>query len=259
MPLAITSLGAGSRKPAQEAVGPRLCGNSKGGVNAGDAGAERAFWISDTTVDGARFPLLPPEDLPVRHRCTSCRKCGYGRPFGSQSGLMTLKIWQDVPENLLLYWPIVPEKRHFHQESVGIGAAAERPGTREEGSQRQGVRFLRHFPHGRPGAGCGRCRWRGGDRRLLKDVPILAPSGRREPLRVQPGQSEAGNGLGPAPTSWKRPGRTGPGHRLDPATDWTRQSNGNTRHPLVHSSPVPNGKARAGHREPGPARSLRER
>ena len=127
-----------------------------------------------------------------------------------------LPEWPNDPENLLLYWPIVPEKRHFHQESVGAGAAAERPGTRKEGSQHQGVRFLRHFPHGRPGAGCGRCRWRGGDRRLLKDVPILAPSARREPLRVQPGQSEAGNGLGPAPTSWKRPGRTGSGHRLAP-------------------------------------------
>ena len=26
---------------------------------------------------------------------------------------MTLKIWQEVPENLLLYWPIVPEKRRL--------------------------------------------------------------------------------------------------------------------------------------------------
>ena len=28
---------------------------------------------------------------------------------------MTLKIWQEVLENLLVYWPIVPEKRHAIQ------------------------------------------------------------------------------------------------------------------------------------------------
>jgi hypothetical protein len=43
------------------------------------------------------------------------RKCGNGRRPGSQSGLMTLKIWQEVLENLLVYWPIVPEKRHAIQ------------------------------------------------------------------------------------------------------------------------------------------------
>ena len=99
MPLAITSLGAGSRKPGQEAVGPRLCGNSKGGVNAGDAGAERAFWISDTTVDGARLPLLPPEELPVRQPCTSQPKWRNGRRFGFQ-GPRVPKIPQHTPPNL---------------------------------------------------------------------------------------------------------------------------------------------------------------
>ena len=43
------------------------------------------------------------------------RKCGNGRRPGSQNGLMTLKIWQEVLENLLVYWPIVPEKRHAIQ------------------------------------------------------------------------------------------------------------------------------------------------
>ena len=43
------------------------------------------------------------------------RKCGNGRRPGSQSGLITLKIWQEVLENLLVYWPIVHEKRHAIQ------------------------------------------------------------------------------------------------------------------------------------------------
>ena len=43
------------------------------------------------------------------------RKCGNGRRPGSQSGLMTLKIWQEVLENHLVYWPIAPEKRHAIQ------------------------------------------------------------------------------------------------------------------------------------------------
>ena len=35
---------------------------------------------------------------------------------GSQSVLMTLKIWQEVLENLLVYWPIVPEKQSLKND-----------------------------------------------------------------------------------------------------------------------------------------------
>ena len=48
--------------------------------------------------------------LPVRHRCTSKTKCDDGRRPGSQSGLMTLKIWWVDPEKLPIHWPIDPEQ-----------------------------------------------------------------------------------------------------------------------------------------------------
>ena len=49
-------------------------------------------------------------NLPVRHRCTSIPKCGNDRRCGSQSGLMTLKIWWVDPEKLPIHWPIDPEQ-----------------------------------------------------------------------------------------------------------------------------------------------------
>ena len=43
-------------KPARRPVGPSLCGNNKGGVNAGEIGLrKKSFWTGETTVDEERF------------------------------------------------------------------------------------------------------------------------------------------------------------------------------------------------------------
>ena len=94
------------------------------------------------------FLYLHSENLPVRHRCTSLRKCRNGRRFSSQSGLMTLKIWPLVPENLPVYWPLVPEKRHCERvtfPSTTINITTFEAGA-ELGSVRPWVRVGQNFP-----------------------------------------------------------------------------------------------------------------
>ena len=71
------------------------------------AGAHRNLALAISSLPASDDVLyLHSGYLPVRHRCTSKSKCGNGRRCGSQSGLMTLKIWQVDPENLLTHWPI---------------------------------------------------------------------------------------------------------------------------------------------------------
>ena len=73
-------------------------------------------------LEGLGLDVGPPRDqddllyphsvnLPIRHRCTSTSKCGNGRRYGSQSGLMALKICRPlVLENLAIYRTTYPEK-----------------------------------------------------------------------------------------------------------------------------------------------------
>ena len=64
-------------------------------------------------VVGGKLHFQRRECLDVKFRDPARMKSGDGRPCGSQSGLMTLKIWQEDPENLLTYRPIVPEQQHL--------------------------------------------------------------------------------------------------------------------------------------------------
>ena len=85
-------------------------------VCAGPSRATPSLWAAATYLRTVSRERSVPTAV-CRWLFPACqrRKCGNGRRSGSQSGLMTLKIWQEVLENLLVYWPVVPEKRHAIQ------------------------------------------------------------------------------------------------------------------------------------------------
>ena len=85
-------------------------------VCAGPSRAMPSLWAAATYLRTVSREWPVPTAV-CRWLFPACQrwKCGNGRRPGSQSGLITLKIWQEVLENLLVYWPIVPEKRRAIQ------------------------------------------------------------------------------------------------------------------------------------------------